>query len=59
MNEQELREFIKLLKSAVHFAERCLKTEEQKNLEKTQAHLEAQGVKVTEDFESYDEGWEF
>jgi len=49
MNEQELRELLKLQRGIVHFIERCLRSEEEKNIERTQRQLEAQGIIVSQE----------
>lgn len=52
MNEQELRELLKLIRGVEHFIERCLRTEQEKNEERTRKHLEAQGITVTQSLQN-------
>jgi hypothetical protein len=49
MNETELREMIKLLKGVVHYMERCLKSEKEKNEERLKKQLENSGVSITDE----------
>lgn len=49
MNEQELRDLLKLQRSIVHFIERCLRTEQEKNEDRVKKQLEATGIEITAD----------
>ena len=57
MNEQELRELLKLVRGVAHYIERCLKTEQEKNDERMKKQVEAQGIRVLDISE--DEAAEF
>lgn len=68
MNEQELRELLKLIRGVEHFIERCLRSEQEKNEERTKKVLEAQGIDIVSDEEKgtflmieqmKEEGWQF
>jgi len=49
MNEQELRELLKLIRGIEHFIERCLRTEKEKNEERLKKQLENSGINITEE----------
>lgn len=68
MNEHELRELLKLIRGVEHFIERCLRSEQEKNEERTKKVLEAQGIDIVSDEEKdtflmieqmKEEGWQF
>jgi hypothetical protein len=52
MNEQELRELLKLIRSVEHFIERCLRTEQEKNEERLKQQLSEQGIIFQEEPDS-------
>ena len=53
MNEQELRELLKLIRSVEHFIEKCLRTEQEKNEDRVKQQLENSGITVTTEKEEF------
>jgi hypothetical protein len=62
MNESELRELLKLQRGIVHYIERCLKTEKEKNEERIKKQLESTGIEIDDSptpVEATTEEWDF
>jgi len=53
MNEQELRDILKIVRQLEHYIERCLRTEKEKNEERIKKQLEGTRVLVYDSEEEY------